>query len=95
MRHCADYLVQNISPESFYSFKKAASTSNETAMATASPTFVSSNKYAILNQPEFIEFDHEEVQSIISSDEKRVRAWVLMTWLWVVAKTQRSSTFSE
>jgi len=79
MKHCADYLTQNISPESFYSFKKAVSTCNEMSMATTSLTFVSSNKKAILKQPEFITFDQEEVQSIISSEEKRVLAWFSMT----------------
>ena len=80
MKHCADYLMQNISPESFYSFKKAVSTCYEMSMATTSLTFVSSNKKAILKQPEFITFD-QEVQSIISSEEKRVLAWFSMTWL--------------
>jgi len=78
MKHCADYLMQNISPESFYSFKKAVSTCYEMSMATTSLTFVSSNKKAILKQPEFITFD-QEVQSIISSEEKRVLAWFSMT----------------
>jgi len=79
MKHCADYLVQTVNPENFCSFKKAASTCNETAMATTSLTFMSSNKNAILNQPEFTEFDQGEVQSIISSDEKQVLAWLSIT----------------
>jgi len=70
--HCAEYFFQNITPGNFFSVKKAVGAYNEAAMDTISATFVSLNKYTFLNQPEFIDLDKGEVQSVISSDEKRV-----------------------
>jgi len=82
--HCAEYFFQNISPGNFFSFKKAVGTYNEEATDTTSATFVSLHKNTILNQPEFIDLDEAEVRSIISSDEKRVWASLLVTRLYTV-----------
>jgi len=60
-------------PRKLFQCQKAVATYNEAAMdTTSSATFVSLNKYTFLNQPGFIDLDKAEVQSVISSDEKRV-----------------------
>jgi len=82
--HFAEYFFQNVSPGNFFSLEKAVGTYNETATDTTLATFVSLNKNTVLNQPEFIDLNEAEVQSIISSDEKRVWAWLLVTRLYIV-----------
>jgi len=72
-QHCAEFVLQNISPENVLGVEKMAEAYDQFKLTEGSAAFVSRNKEAIFYQAEFNECDKAQVQSLLFANENRVR----------------------